>query len=79
MTRAEAEKRIGEKLFEIYKIMREFDPDNYYVSLFVNSNEFDNALDADSYLHFNNEYWTTSDEEKKIDKSIWLKGGEIVE
>ena len=75
MTNKQAEKMISEKLIEIYKIMKEFDSENYYLSLCVNTVEDDIA---DTHLHFNNDYWERPEFDKKIDKSIWMKGGEIV-
>ena len=76
MTNKQAEKMISEKLIEIYKIMKEFDSENYYLSLYININDDDIA---DTHLHFNNDYWERPEFDKKINKSIWMKGGEIVE
>ena len=76
MTNRQAEEMISKKMIEIYKIMKEFDSENYYLSLYINTNDV--GL-PDTHLHFHNDYWERPEYDKKIDKSIWMKGGEIVE
>ena len=75
MTRSDAERLISEKLIEIYNIVKDFDSEEYYLSLCVNNC---NDGDYDTFLYFNNTYWEKTDD-KKIDASIWMKGGEIVD
>jgi hypothetical protein len=61
MNREECEKLITEKLLEIRKIYKEYNPNGDYLTAHITNNHVD----------FNNEYWEGgNDEEKPIDVII---------
>ena len=71
MDRKVAEKKIQEKLLEIYDIMKEYTKDNY-LSLCIRGPENDDDENFGVWMSFNNTYWEHPDSEV-LNKSFCLE------